>query len=229
MKNKRLNTVTFDGQTYTAPAGYVFLNIEDEIRKGDSVFSTYGDNSIEDIEDLKYRRFALNKGTKQSINMIPSIRKIRVRKVGPVIPDGYRIIKGGEVIPEGYYYRDSGVGSKDLDSWTKNADNMCAGQVKILRDSLWIAPIIPPVPPVPKIYNIELSSNQVKILSILLNNNDKTLNNWFNQSSNYYIEKTPELIGAADNEFKKAGLNENCIWNKLYQITKQNIQDFPKK
>ena len=52
MKNKRLNTVTFAGKTYTAPAGYVFLNIEDEIRKGGSVFSTYGDNSIEDIEDL---------------------------------------------------------------------------------------------------------------------------------------------------------------------------------
>ena len=171
MKNKRLNTVTFDGQTYTAPAGYVFLNIGDNLKKGDSVFSLTKSTTIENINLHKYTEYAY-KGNKQCVLMLPSIRKIRVRKVGPAIPK---------------------------------------------------------IPPVPKIYNIELSSNQVKILSILLNNNQGPLNNWFNQSSNYHIEKSPELIEAADNEFKKAGLNENCIWNKLYQIIKDNIQDFPKK
>lgn len=162
MNKKRLNTVTFAGKTYTAPAGYVFLNIGDEIKKGDSVFPMDGNQTI---EDLKYTEFALSIKTKQSIYMIPSVRKIRVRKVGPAIPDGYRIIKVGEIIPKEYFY--SKEGYKDISKWIKGC-GACEGDKRYDDKWIMIVPIIPPVPPAPKKYNLELNESEYLALESIL-------------------------------------------------------------
>lgn len=185
MKNKRFNTVFWGGKTYTAPAGYVFLNIGDEIKRGDFVFNLPQSNITENIEEYKYQKYAFDSKMKQSIYLIPSIRKIRVRKIGSAIPKGFKIIKMGEIIPEGYYCRNSNTGDKNLNNWIENTNNMCANDKKLSDHGLWIAPITP-VPSEPKKYTLELNKEEIV-----------TLNNILFTRFNPYIESILEKVKKA--------------------------------